>query len=111
MLTNADITVYHRVYDASSRTDTWERAYVSEAWWFSQNQSSVTSDGLKNADVYTVRIPDTSTVISKDDYIVKGDCSIEMQTVRDLSGQDFCKVTSVNYNTFGDSPHIKVVGC
>ena len=58
----------------------------------------------------TIRIPDISKVVVKDDYIVKGACSIEMQTVKDLKETDYVKVTSANYNRFGNNPHIKVVG-
>lgn len=53
---------------------------------------------------------DISKVVVKDDYIVKGACSVEMQTVKDLKETDYVKVTSANYNRFGNNPHIKVVG-
>lgn len=110
VLTNTDITIYSREYDPSSRLDKWKRTYVSEAWWFKEEKSSVTTDGLKSADVYTVRVPGTKVEVKKDDYIVKGNCKIDMQTVNDLIGCENTRVTSVNYNTFGDNPHVKVVG-
>ena len=65
---------------------------------------------IKQADTYTVRIPDTSVEIKKDDYLVKGDCKVDMQTIKDLDGLDKTRITSANYNTFGGNPHIKVVG-
>lgn len=110
MLTNTDITIYNRIYDSVSRLDTWKRVYVPAAWWFKNEQSSITSDGRKNADVYTIRIPDTSVVLKKDDYIVKGNCEIAIETVEDLKAVEKTRVTSVNYNTFGGNPHIKAVG-
>lgn len=110
MLTNTDITIYHREYDPSSGLDTWSRAYVPAAWWFKNEKSSVTTEGLKRADVYTIRLPDTSIILKKDDYIVKGNCEVVMETVKDLEGFEKTRVTSVNYNTFGDNPHIKAVG-
>ena len=110
MLTNTDITIYNRQYNPDSRIDTWIRVYVPEAWWFKNAKSSVTTEGLKLADVYTIRIPDTSIALKKDDYIVKGNCDVKMQTVKDLDGLEKTKVTSVNYNTFGGNPHIKAVG-
>lgn len=110
MLTNTDITIYSREYDPSSRLDKWKKTYVQKAWWFKEEKSSVTTDGLKSADVYTVRIPGTKVKIKKDDYIVKGNCRIDMQTVKDLDGCENMRVTSVNYNVFGDSPHVKVAG-
>ena len=110
MITNADVTVYSRTYDPENKTDKWTRAYISEAWWFKKEQSAITSEGRKNQDVITVRIPDTSVSVKKDDYIVKGMCDIAPQTVKDLDGLEKVRVTSANYNTFGGNPHIKVVG-
>ncbi|CDC47011.1 uncharacterized protein BN652_01639 [Firmicutes bacterium CAG:424] len=110
MLTNTDITIYNRIYDPKTRLDTWKQFYVPEAWWFKKEQSSITTDGRKNADVYTIRIPDTSVTLKKDDYVVKGMCAAKMETVKDLEGLEKARITSVNYNTFGGNPHIKAVG-
>lgn len=110
MLTNADITIYNREYDPETRLDSWKRVYVPEAWWYKNEKASITTNGLKSADVYTIRIPDTSIVLKKDDYIVKGNCNVAMETVKDLDGLEKTRVTSVNYNTFGSNPHIKAVG-
>lgn len=110
MLTNTDITIYNREYDPESGLDVWNRVYVPEAWWYKNEKASITTDGLKSADVYTIRIPDTRIALKKDDYIVRGNCHVEMETVKDLEGLEKTKVTSVNYNTFGGNPHIKAVG-
>ncbi len=110
MLTNTDITIYNREYDPKTRLDTWIRVYVPEAWWYENQKSSVTTDGLKIADVITVRIPDTTVALKKDDYIVKGNCKFEIDTVKDLDGYEKVRVASVNRNTFGGNPHIKAVG-
>lgn len=110
MLTNTDATLYSRKYDPSARLDAWERVYLPAVWWHKSEQSSVTTDGLKTADVYTIRIPDTGVEVKKDDYIVRGNCPVKMQTVKDLEGTERCRVTAANYNSFGDSPHIKVGG-
>lgn len=110
MITNADCTVYKRIRTAGSNEFTWKRQYVEECWWFEDTQSSITIGGLKSADVLTVRIPDLTIEIGKDDYIVKGNCPVEMQTVKDLEGYSYYKVTKANYNSFGLNSHIKVVG-
>lgn len=110
MLINSDATLYSRKYNPSTRLDEWERTYIPEVWWYKNEKSQITTDGLKQADTYTIRIPDTSVAIKKDDYLVKGDCQIVMQTIKDLDGFDKTRVTSVNYNAFGGNPHIKVVG-
>lgn len=110
MMTNTDITIYNRIYDHKTRLDTWKRVYVPEAWWFKKEQSSITADGRKNADVYTIRIPDTSVTLKKDDYVVRGMCAVKIETAKDLEGLEKARITSANYNTFGGNPHIKAVG-
>lgn len=110
MITNTDITIFKRQYDSEIGQDTWSAEYVPEAWWFRDNKASVTTDGLKTADVITVRIPDMTVSVKRDDYIVKGSCDIEMHNVKDLDGYEKIKVTSANYNTFGGNPHIKIKG-
>ena len=108
MLTNMDCTIYSRIQTGDF--DTWEKQYVPKCWWFVENKSSVTTEGLKTADVLNVRIPNLSVSVKKGDYIVKGDCRLEMETIKDLKGQEYFLVTSANYNGFGSNPHIKVVG-
>ncbi len=110
MITNTDATLYSRKYNSETRLDEWERTYIPEVWWYKNEKSQITTDGLKQADTYTVRIPDTSVKIKKDDYLVKGDCKVDMQTIKDLGGLDKTRITSANYNTFGGNPHIKAVG-
>ena len=105
MLTNTDVTIYRREYDEASRQDKRVKTYVPVAWWFKEEKSTLTPEGRVNADVYTIRIPNTKISVKKDDYIVKGNCNITMETVKEKM-----RVTSVNYNTFGGNPHIKVVG-
>ena len=56
---------FHRVYDQKTRLDSWKMTYISEAWWFKKEQSTITTDGRKNADVYTIRIPNTNIVLGK----------------------------------------------
>lgn len=107
MLTNADCTIYRRIRDGDN--DTWKKQYIPQCWWFIEAKSSVTTNGLKSADVLTVRIPDLSVSIKKGDYLVKGNCPIAINTVKDLKEYDYFLVTTANYNRFGSNPHIKVV--
>lgn len=110
MITNADCTLYRRIRGTSNEGDIWKRVYIPEVWWFENTQSAITTNGLKSADVLTVRIWDTSIQVKKGDYLVKGNCGVSMETVKDLSGHEHFCVTAANYNIFGDNPHIKVVG-
>ena len=110
MITNADCTIYRRVRTAGSNEFSWIKQYVKECWWFEDTRADMTTNGLKSADILTVRIPDLTVEVSKDDYIVRGNCRVNMQTVKDLEGLNYYKVTKANYNSFGRNPHIKVVG-
>lgn len=109
MLINSDCTIYSRIPDPSTGCDKWQRQYVEECWWFLNTKSEITENGLRTADILTVRIPDLSVIVKKGDYILKGNCEIEMQTVKDLPEGQYFKVTGANYNSFGGEPHIKVV--
>lgn len=114
MLTNTDATLYRRSYDADIRLDRWERIYLPAVWWFENEQSAVTTNARKTADICTVRIPlkltENPITVRKDDYLVKGDCEIEMQTAKDLVQKEHFKVSAANLNAFGSNPHIKVTG-
>lgn len=108
MLTNSDATIYSR--NRADSGDTWTRVYVPKVWWYENSGSTITTNGMKsNASVLTVRIPDISVQVKKGDYIVKGECGIMMESVKDLEGCAGYCVTGANYNRFGANPHIKVV--
>ena len=109
MLTNTDITIFHRVYDPKTGLDSWKMTYVPECWWFLNTKSSITTEGLKTGDVLTVRIFDLSVLVKKGDILIRGNCPEEIQTVKDLKQHPYFKVTAANYNDYGSSPHIKVV--
>lgn len=110
VLVNTDLTVYNRSYDTESKQDTWRKQYVPEAWKYKSEQSSLSSEGRNSADVYTIRIPDTSVTVKKGDCIVFGNCDRDISTIKDLRGLEYVKVSAANYNTFGNNPHIKVTG-
>lgn len=110
MLINSDCTIYSRKRNPSTGCDEWERQYVPECWWFVETKSSITTEGLKSADVLKVRIYDLEISVKKDDVIIQGECNVNMETVKDLADYKYFKVITANYNRFGGNPHIKVVG-
>lgn len=110
MLINSDCTIFSRKRNPSTGYDEWEKQYVPECWLFVETKSGITTEGLKSADVLKARIYDLEVKVKKDDILVKGDCRIEIETVKDLAGCEYFKVITANYNTFGSNPHIKVVG-
>lgn len=75
-----------------------------------ESKSTVTSEGLQVADAYTIRIPDVSVEIKKDDYLIKGNCEKKIENVKDFPDWEKCRVVGANYNRSGDNPHVKVAG-
>lgn len=65
MVTNSAVTVYSRQHDSERRLDIWKRTYVKDAWWHEAESSAITSEGLKRADTFVIRIPDTTISIKK----------------------------------------------
>lgn len=110
MLTNSDCTIYSRICTDGSSESQWRRQYVPECWWFVETKSSITNEGLKSADILHLRIQNLGVKLKKDDILVKGNCTVNVQTVKDLADHKYFKATTVNYNQFGENPHIKVVG-
>lgn len=108
MITNSDCTVYSRI--RSNDGDAWKRIYIPEVWWHEEAKASITTDGMKSGNALTVRIPDISVQIKKDDIILKGDCELEIKSVKDIVGYEYYKVAGAKYNSHGSNPHIKVVG-
>ena len=110
MLTNTDATLYKRQYDKETRLYSWEREYLPTVWWYEQIKAVVNTDGIQNTNVTTVRIPDLNVEVKKGDYIVKGNCELEIETIKDLEGYHKFEVIMANYNRFGWNQHIKVGG-
>lgn len=70
---NADLTLYHKVYDPATRTDRWTRAQHKGVSWHGGQNVTVLQDGLKTADVYTVRIYTGDKVTADiEDIVCKG---------------------------------------
>lgn len=73
MLTNADITIYHKSYDPTTRLDKWEPTQYQGVNWYGEQAATVGSNGLNAADTYVVRIPtDNMVEATKGDIVVKG---------------------------------------
>ena len=51
-----------------------------------------------------------SILVKKDDYLVKGQCSVQVKTANDLGGTEHFKVSAANYNRYGGNQHSKGTG-
>lgn len=131
MLTNADITVYNRHYNKTTRLDEWFRTQISGVHWHGKQAVSVDSNGLSAANVYTVRIP-TSVAPQGKEYVSPSDYAsansdaleglwtlqngdviarglIDTANPKDIAGEHFT-ITGWADNRYGSVKHWRVDG-
>lgn len=115
MLTNTDITLYHKTLDKTTRLEKWIRYYFNKAWWFG-GKGANTQMGYENANDVQIRIPyadnENLNIDSFDigDIVCKGNISKTITSQSDLNGVEFYNITAINNNTFGSNPHIHLGG-
>ena len=113
MITNTDITVYHKEIDETTRLETWTRFYYPECWWFDV-KGSVVRDGYQYNNRVEVRIPYEKnkdlniTNFEIGDIVCKGNIQKAIEKQSDVDGA--YNITSKTNNTFGNNPHIHLGG-
>lgn len=108
MITNADITLYHKGYDPQTRLDTWAHTQYPKVNWHGHQAATVSDKGLSTADAYTVRIPTAQAVLIAIGDIVTRGLLCEADPKR-AKGPSFV-VTSVADNRRGTLCHWKIEG-
>ena len=124
MYTNADCTVYNRIYDPTSRQDRWQRTALSGVLWESQEAVSVVKGGLAPAGTVSnttavyipfrdgylppkrfSAVPGGSWTIQKGDRVVKGVVDLEIEggkiSALEQTYDDVITVTSVDAMDYG----------
>lgn len=56
MITNTELTVYHKTFNQTTRLEEWTRYNYSKAWWFGGKGANI-NKGYENANDVDVRIP------------------------------------------------------
>ena len=109
MLANADMTLYHKVYDPETRLDRWIRSQYMGVNWYAQRAVSVGGDGLNTADTLTVQIPATAAPGgfpgAVGDVVVCGLVDMEITGPAQLKGRECFVVTAVRDCRYG-SPYL-----
>lgn len=114
MITNSSLTIYHKVFNETTRLEEWRRYNYYKVWWFGGKGSSI-NKGYDNANDVDIRIPymmnniDVAN-IQIGDILVKGDLATDITTQQDLVGYEVYNITSINDNEFGNNPHIHIGG-
>lgn len=113
MITNTDITVYHKGIDPSTRLETWTRFYYPNCWWHS-TEGSVVRDGYQYNNRVDIRIPyDANEDLNIDnfevgDIVCKGKLEMAIESQSDVPNA--YNIASKTNSTFGDNPHIHLGG-
>ena len=115
MLTNSDMTLYHKGFDEETRLEKWERYYIEKVWWFG-GKGANTQMGYENANDVQIRIPYESNEnlniadFSIGDIVCKGNIGKTITSQSELNGVEFYNITAISNNTFGNNQHIHLGG-
>ena len=114
MITNTSLTIYHKVFDKTTRLEKWKRYNYEKVWFFGGKGAGV-NKGYSNANDVDIRIPYMLNYvevgnISIGDILVKGNITDEIATQNDLKEYEVYNITSINDNEFGNNPHIHIGG-
>lgn len=113
MITNTNITIYHKIFDETSREYKWIRFNYDNVWFFGGKGSSI-NKGYENANDSNARIPYNDELDISNfkigDIIVRGKLETDITTQEDLKGYEVYNITSINDNNFGNNPHIHIGG-
>ena len=115
MITNSELTMYHKTLNIQKRVEEWHRKNYSDVWWFGGKGAGI-NKGYVNANDVDIRIPyDTNSNLNIEDFaigdiLVKGTINFDIETQQDLDGYDIYNISSITNNTFGNNPHIHLGG-
>ena len=114
MITNSSLTIYHKTFDEEARLEKWTKYNYDKVWFFGGKGAGI-NKGYDNANNVDVRIPYDMNIINIEnikigDILVKGTLTQEITTQQDLSNYDVFNITSINDNTFGNNPHVRIGG-
>lgn len=56
MITNTELTVYHKTFNQTTRLEEWTRYNYSKVWWFGGKGANI-NKGYENANDVDIRIP------------------------------------------------------
>ena len=115
MLTNNDMTLYHKVLDTETRLEKWERYYIEKVWWYG-GKGANTQTGYENANDVQIRIPydmnENLNIANFNigDIVCKGNIGKTITSQSELNDVEFYNITAISNNTFGNNQHIHLGG-
>lgn len=107
MYTNADCTIYHRIYDNASRQERYQRQVLNGVFWEDRKGANVIRSGMEKANQATIYIPFSvgSFVLKPGDRIVRGIVNMEIDgskiSALEEAYTDVLTVTSIDRMDYG----------
>lgn len=112
MISNNNITIYHKVIDYTTHNEKWTRYNYDNVWKFGGKGAGI-NKGYNDANDVEIRIPYTLNPnisnFSIGDIIAIGHIDQDIEAQQDLSCEIY-NITSIKDNTFGSVPHIHLGG-
>lgn len=112
MITNSELTVYHKVFNTTTKLEEYVRYNYDRVWWFGSINANA-NKGYENANSVEIRIPYNDNIkienFSIGDILVKGKLTTNITSRNDLTEQIYA-ITSIKDNNFGGTPHIHLGG-
>lgn len=116
MITNSELTIYHKELDIITRLEKWTRCNYDNVWFFGGKGAGL-DKGYENANDVQIRIPyEKNQNININnfkigDIIVKGKVEIDIDTQQDLgTNYEIYNITSIKNNNFGINKHVHLGG-
>ena len=113
MITNANLTIYHKGIDPETRLETWTRYYYPHCWWFDAEGTTI-FEGYQRRNKVEVRIPyETNENLNIanfeiGDIICKGEGQNTIQSQSDVPNA--YNIIQITNNSFGENAHIHLGG-
>ena len=115
MITNSEITIYHKGLNEETKLETWTRFNYKSAWVFGGKGANI-NEGYNDANNLEVRLPYSKNNglnienFSIGDIIVQGNITEDIETQQDLEDYLIYNITSIKNNNFGLNQHIHLGG-
>lgn len=115
MISNSNVTVYHKGYNEETDLEKWIRFNYYDVWFFG-GQGAGVNKGYDNANNFDCRIPYDKNAeldvrnFSVGDIVVQGDLDLDIETQQDLDDYLIYNIISITNNNFGSSQHIHIGG-
>ena len=117
MIVNADITLYNRRLDKTTRQYIYKRTVLCGVHWYTDQKVAVSEKGLDSADSIKIRIPMTGrkeTFLEPSEYARKEDVTgfftASNESDLEKKGLLFGRILSHSDNRRGLEPHIRIGG-